>query len=313
MQHLNDMSVREDVLIDVFEMLVKRLDSMNEVITKLNSFMLTETRRKVNNDTIPPGSIFNYPFEIQNFRFDKRMYGYVSLKLNMDSDTITLLDLWWNLWDADYSQKPRTVVQFNALDKLRSFVIGHLSPDTYKKIEAGMERYKECEDDACLTCTYYGIESVYDQLSTHMLNEFITKNEGVKEFVAFDHSDICLNIHFVNEGKSLYIDEMLQTILVRLSPYGYKPNDFVYVKVVGLDFDMSQFISHTRFDVTIEDCNEEYRQRRIKKANVYIQSLCNCAKRRLRRTLMDLVSPENDTLHLLHSFDDVFSSLGALE
>jgi hypothetical protein len=308
MHAIDDMSVSESVLINVFDMLVKRIDVMTDLVTKLNSFMINETRGKTDNYTIAPNFIFNYPFEIQNVKFDRCMYGYVHMKLK--TDAMSLHDIWWSLWEKDYNTNGLTQTQLAVREKLYSFVLSHFSAELYAKVCNGLHQYKETDDESLLTCQYYGIDTLHDQLSEYVLNEFMTKGEQIKEFKSFNHSDIFININCAYEQNSLYIDELIQTILSQLSSYGYKPNDFIYVKVVGLDFDMSQLVDVCRFDVSYDSA--DLKTMRREKACKYINTLCSCAKRRLRLCMMDLVTNGKDTSILFSNFEDIFFLLDKL-
>ena len=106
----------ENVLINVFEMLIDRLDNMNVNINKMNNYLINEARFKTNN--IISGGIFNYPFEIQNYKFDKKNYAFVTIKLNDNLNHKTLYDIVWSILTnetlTDYSESKlqNTIINF---------------------------------------------------------------------------------------------------------------------------------------------------------------------------------------------------------
>ena len=87
------MVVSDSILIDVFEMLINRIDTMNDTVSKMSDYLVSDARFKTNN--IISGKIFNYPFEIQNYKFDKKRFAFVSIKLKDKLSHKTLYDIIW--------------------------------------------------------------------------------------------------------------------------------------------------------------------------------------------------------------------------
>lgn len=296
-----EQTVSESVLINVFDMLVKRLDEMQDSISKMNTYIINEARNKTND--VIEGSIFNYPFEVHNHNFFKTMFAYVYIKLNNEKTDVSLYDIFWSLWEKDPHMMSDN--QQNIRNNIVKFMQETLGIEKYNEIKKGLDCYvseSDSEEDTekFLCCSHYGIDTLYDYLPEYVLNEYIIKNETVKNFKSFNHTGYCISIRYASEYNNLlYVDQLIDDILVKLKKYGYKPNDIEYIKVVGLDTHMNNLLSF--YDMNVP-CSEVEKQRQ--KVENYINKLCNCSRERLIDTILECVTSKNLDLPIFNCIED---------
>lgn len=297
-------SVKESVLINVFEMFVKRLDEMQDSINKMNNYLINEARYKTND--IIAGSIFNYPFEIHNFNFDKKMYAYVYIKLNNNPSDVSLYDIWWSIFDNerisidDWNDK-RVSLKKN----LDAFMLNHFGKERFDEMKKKLKLYIDDTDvkdeyQNYVTCKHYDIDTLYDYLPEYVINEFVTKQEKTNgNFKSFNHLNYCISINFANENKSMFIDELVDDLLVKLGRLGYKPNDFQYIKIVGTDYFMHNLLSF--YDMNVPCTNKEKQQSQTKD---YIEQLCHCTREKMRAQLVEYAMSKNADLPFFEDMED---------
>lgn len=299
-------SVSESVLIDVFDMLVKRIDQIQDTITKMNTYLVNEARFKTNN--IISGSIFDYPFEIENYKFDKKRYAYVSLHFEPSKEIVTLYDLLWSIWDENYIKVDLSYKQRKTRENLRQFLSERFDETTFESIEKGMKAYLSDErNEHYMSCSTYDIDTLYDHLPEYIINEFITKNEKIPFFKSFNHIDNVLSINFAHPHKTMFVDELIHQVLKVLHEYGYKDSDIRTIKIVGVDFFLHSLLSY--YDMN-GDCSNKSEQRR--QVAEYIGQLCHCTRDRIRNTLLEHGN-ENHNLPFFSSVEDVAFLLDILE
>jgi hypothetical protein len=298
--------VSESVLIDVFDMLIKRIDQIQDTITKMNTYLVNEARFKTNN--IISGSIFDYPFEIENYKFDKKRYAYISIQFQPDRDVVTLYDLLWSVWDESYIKSELTYQQMKIRENLRQFLRELFDESMLEKIETGIKSYLSDErNEHYMSCNTYEIETLYDHLPEYIINEFITKKEKISFFKSFNHIDNVLSINFVHPHKTMFVDELIHQVLKVLHEYGYRDSDIQNVKIVGLDFFLHTLLSY--YDMNGE-CSSKSEQRR--QVTEYVSQLCHCTRDRIRNTLLEHGN-ENHILPFFSSIEDVAFLLDVLE
>ncbi len=289
-------TVKESVLINVFEMFVKRLDDLQDSINRMNNYLINEARFKTND--IISGSIFNYPFEIYNCKFDKKRYAYVYIKLLNKENSMTLYDIIWNIWDTN-NQLNLTPSQECQQKKLQEFMQKHFGEDKYKEIIEGIKLYlTESEsDDKYITCNYHNIDTIYEYLPEYIINLYMTQNENIQEFKSFNHLNYCIGINYVNENE-IYVDELLKSILDILKKYNYSADNIEYVKVYGIDYNLHKLI--TFYDSNIST----NKNKRILIAE-YVDGLCYCIRDRIRETILDFLISKNTDLPFFEDLDEI--------
>lgn len=269
------MFVSENVLINVFDMLIERLDVMSDNINKMNTYLINEARYKTNN--IISGGIFNYPFEIQNYKFDKKNYAFVTIKLNDNLEHKTLYDIVWSiLLNEKLDEYNEDKLQNTIID----FIKNSLGIDFYNNILQGVKIYMDEEKEEYLSCKKYDLDTIYEYLPEFIINEFVTKNEKNQHFKSFNHVSYAINISFIHQNKTLYIDELLDIILSNLKQYGYNISDINTIKIVGLDYFMHNLI-------TFYDINELNHELVKPKVSEYIKQLCPCICEKIRNNIME--------------------------
>jgi hypothetical protein len=267
--------LNKNVMINVFEMLINRIDNMNDNINKINTYLVNEARFKTNN--IIDGCIFNHPFEIQNYNFDKKNYAFITIKLNDKLNHRTLYDIIWSiLLNEEITDYREAKIQNSMID----FIKNSFGIDLYNKIVDGIKLYIDEENEDYLTCKKYDIDTTYEYLPEFIINEFVIKNDQNQYFKSFNHVSYGINISFINQNKSIYIDELIDLILLSLKQYGYNALDINNIKIVGLDYFMYNLIS-------FYDINELNHDLIKPKVIDYIKQLCQCVKDKLRKTIMD--------------------------
>lgn len=296
--------VSESVLINVFEMLVKRLDEMQDSICKMNTYIVNEARNKTND--VIEGSIFNYPFEVHNHNFCRTMFAYVYIKLNNKRKDVSLYDIFWSFWENDrISIDKMSGHQQNLRNKIGNFMKETLGIEKYNEIKQGLEHYvsdtdSEEDNEKYLCCSYYGIDTLYDYLPEYILNEFMIRNEHVQNFKSFNHTGYCMSIRYASEYNNLlYVDQLIDDIIVKLKKYGYQPGDFEYIKVVGLDTHMHNLLSF--YDMNVP-CSEVEKQRQ--QVEEYVDKLCNCTRERLIDTILEYVTTKNLDIPIFNNIED---------
>lgn len=292
--------LNENVMINVFDMLIKRIDSLQDSVNKTNSYLLNEARYKTNN--IICGSIFNYPFEIHNYKYDKKMYAYIQIKLHHNKNNMSLYDNWWDIWNSEDLSKSNSMTQ-----KLKIFMVDHFGNKMFNDIEQGIKDYFRLEDDTFITCKYYGIDSLYDYLPEYILNIFMTNHEKIPGFKSFNHIEDTININFRTPHRALYIDELIDYTLARLECYGYKRCDIACMKIVGLDYAMHHLISF--YDMNVECVNKEKQENAVKE---YIEKLCSCTRDKLRSTVIEH-GAERPMLPIFSNIDNAVFILNVLD
>lgn len=293
------MSVSESTLITVFEMMIKRIDEMQDSINKMNTYLITDARYKTNN--VLSGKIFNYPFEIHNFNLDKKQYAYIYIKF--DSKTMNLYSLWWSIFDKSYDITILNHTQERIRSILEELTIKYIGEENRKNIL----KYIDNNEDNIkyITCTEYNIDTIYNNLPEFIINEYITKINKNKFFKSTYHQDYTLSINFISEAN-LFIDEIIQTVLNYTDQYGYKHSDIEYIKIVGIDcyiHDLLEFYN-SRPENKIVQKN---------KLQEYITNLTENEKKRLKNLLLTysnycpIILPffenVNDTVFLLDLLD----------
>lgn len=267
------MSVQESVLINVFEMFIKRMDRLSDIITRMETYLIEDARHKSNN-AIYSGVIFGFPkLEIQNFNFHK--HGYVYMKFQIRQGVNTL---------------------YNKLLNILKGKEDSMCADLQKFIKEKIPNYDYLEDnDKCTDykCNDYNIDTLYEYLPEYILNEYITKKLCLNDFVSFNHTEF-ITIHYENKNE-LYIDELLKKVFTELEKVGYTANDFVTVNIVGLDKYLHNLIKI--YDMHTPSSNVEKQHELMKN---YIDSLCLCEKRELSTSILECLTAQNITLPIFN-------------
>jgi hypothetical protein len=264
----------ETVLINVFDMLIDRLDTMNDNISKMSIYLINEARFKTNN-TIS-GGIFNYPFEIHNYKFDKKNYAFVTIKLNNNLNHKTLYDIVWCILT---NEKLDDYNELKVQNSIINFIKSFFGINLYNKMIEGVKLYIDEEKEEYLTCKNYKLDTIYEYLPEFIINEFITKNEKIQYFKSFNHVSYAINISFIDQTKTLYIDELIDSILLNLKAYGYSASDINSIKIVGIDYFINNLIS-------FYDMNEINYDVVKPKVIDYIKQLCPYSREKIRTILI---------------------------
>jgi hypothetical protein len=298
--------VSESTLIDVFDMLIKRLDTVQDTIAKMNAYLMNEARYKTNN--IISGSIFDYPFEIHNYKFDKKRHAYIHITLNGNGDRTTLYDILWSIWDPSYTTGQLTRKQEKIKNNLREFMIALFGENTFESIVTNAQRFLQNDkEEQYITCKYYNIDTLYDHLPEYILNEFMTKHEKLPGFKSFNHVDDILTVSYAHPHKNLFVDELLNVIIKHLSDYDYNVSDIQSVQIIGLDFFLQNLLC---FYDMVGECGDKAKQQA--QAADYINQLCLCTRDRLRNLLLEHGS-ESPLLPIFKNMEDVSFLLDMLE
>ncbi len=299
---MNESLVKESVLINVFEMFIKRLDELQDSINRMNNYLINEARYKTND--IISGSVFNYPFEIYNYKFDRKKYAYVYIKLT--NDMISLYDIIWNIWDNNLNDNVNYTNYVKLVqNNLEKFMHIHFGEERYKELVVNISKYlnEKEQDEKYISCEYNNIDSCYEYLPEYILNQYITTN--ISNFKSFNHQNYCISINYVSEND-LYVDELVGNVLLNLKQYGYKANNIEYIKVYGLDVNLHNLISC--YDMNI--CDKNKRRDIIRD---YLNGLCYCAKDKIRDTILDFLVSNNTDLPFFQDLDEVAYILDLLK
>lgn len=308
---MEESCVKESVLINVFEMFIKRLDELQDSVNRMNNYLINEARFKTND--VISGSVFNYPFEIHNYKFDKKMYAYVYIKLLNKEGAVSLYDLWWNIWDPNHVP----IIFLTDKDKvqqkeLNDFMLFHFGTDKYNKIKEGIQIYlndkkSEGDEDKFISCLYYDIDTLYEYLPEYVLNAYITINEKIQNFKSFNHLNYCIGINYVND-QAIYIDELIESVLTSLKKFGYKSNDIQCIKVFGLDNNLQKLLSF--YDMSMS-CNDIKKRRFL--VQEYVNNLCYCTRDKIRDSILDFLVSKNTELPFFDDIDEVAYILDILK
>lgn len=293
------MSVQESTLITVFEMMIKRIDDLQDSINKMNTYLITDARYKTNN--VLSGQIFNYPFEIHNFNLDKKQYAYIYIKFS--NKTMNLYNLWWSIFDKSYDITNINHIQEQIRTILEELTIKCIG----EKNRENILKYIENNEDNIkyITCSHYEIDTLFNNLPEFIINEYITKINNNKSFKSTYHQDYSASINFMSE-TDLFIDEIIRKVLEYTDKYGYKHTDIEYIKIVGIDYyihDLLEFYNSRPENKIIQK----------NKLQEYIKNLTENEKKRLKNLLLTysnycpIILPffenVNDTLFLLDLLD----------
>ena len=228
--------ISESTLINVFEMVVQRLNTIENSLDNLNKFLIHEARYKTNN--ILHGGIFNYPFEIENYKFDKKQYAYIHIKLDERGDFHSLYDILMSIFDFTFlNLKSLTRKQIQLREKLKLFL--------KKNYEQVLNSLVSCSvlTEKKLSTSHHAINNtLYTNVLELVLNDFIINELKLPGFKSFNHIDGILTILFAENHKSLYVDELLEKIMNNLSILDYTPDNITHVKVVGLTRELQKII-----------------------------------------------------------------------
>jgi hypothetical protein len=228
--------ISESTLINVFEMVVQRLNAVENSLDNLNKFLIHEARYKTNN--ILHGGIFNYPFEIENYKFDKKQYAYIHIKLDERGDFHSLYDILMSIFDFTFlNLKSLSRKQIQLREKLKQFLKKH-----YQEV---LNTLVSCSviTDKKITTSFHSINNtLYTNILELILNHFVTSELKLEGFKTFNHIDGTLSIIFSENHKALYIDQLLNKVIENLSILDYTPNDITHIKVVGLTKELKKIV-----------------------------------------------------------------------
>lgn len=293
------MSVPESTLITVFEMMINRIDELQDSVNKMNTYLITDARYKTNN--VLSGKIFNYPFEIHNFNLDKKQYAYIHIKFN--NNVMNLYNLWWSIFDNSYDISNLNIMQEKIRIILEELTIKYIG----EKNRANIKKYIDDNEDniAYITCSYYDIDTLFNNLPEFIINEYITKINNNKFFKSTYHQDYSMSINFISD-IDLFIDEIIKKVLEYTDQYGHKHNDIEYIKIVGIDYHVHELLE-------LYNARPENKIIQKNKLQEYIKNLTENEKRKLKNLLLTysnycpIVLPfyenVNDTVFLLDLLD----------
>ena len=220
--------ISESTLINVFDMFVERLNNIETSIEHINKTLIYDARYKTNH--VLHGSIFNYPFEIENYRLDKKKYAYVHIKFSERGDFTSLYDILMSIFDFTFiNLKMLSEKQVKLRENLKKFLQKHY-PRVLKTLVS-----ISVLNDKHLTTLYHKIESLHTNLLEHILAHFVE----IDTFDTFNHVDNALSIMFSSQSESLYVDQLIDTVLFKLAEnFDYKAQDILKIRIVGLTKDL---------------------------------------------------------------------------
>lgn len=282
------MVVNDSTLINVFEMLINRIDIMNYTVNKMNNYLVSEARFKTNN--IISGEIFNYPFEIQNYKFDKKRFAFVSIKLKEKLSHKTLYDIIWTILSDEeiVNYKDSKIMELMKENIKKEFGL-----DKYNEFLEGIKIYLMHENEEYLTCKKYNIETIYEYLPEYLINNFVIATQEKPNFNTFNHIGYNMNISFEND-ENIYVDDLINKIMDNIKQYGYIINDINEMKIVGLD---SVFYNFVKL-YNLNEINHELIKPHITK---YLDELCPCIKDKIKRSIIEYINDDCQILPILNN------------
>jgi hypothetical protein len=282
------MVVSDSILIDVFEMLINRIDTMNDTVSKMSDYLVSDARFKTNN--IISGKIFNYPFEIQNYKFDKKRFAFVSIKLKDKLSHKTLYDIIWAVLSdeeiIDYRDS-------KIMEKMKENIKKEFGLDKYNEFLKGIKIYLTDENEEYLTCKKYNIDTIYEYLPEYLINKFVVSTQEKPIFNTFNHIGYNMNISFEND-ENIYIDDLINKIMDNMKQYGYTINDINEMKIVGLDSIFYNFIKL----YNLNEFNHELIKPHITK---YLDELCPCIKEKIKASILEYINDGCQILPVLNN------------
>jgi len=294
------MGVSDEVLIDVFEMLIKRIDTMNDTIEKMNDYLVSEARFKTNN--IISGKIFNYPFEIQNYNFSKKRHAFISIKLKDKLHHKSLYDITWSLlMNEELSEYTDT----KNMELIKESIINTLGEEALIKMQEGIKIYLNEDKEEYLTCKKYNIDTIYEYLPEYLINNFIILRNENSYIKSFNHVSYNINIS-TETVENLYIDDVIELILNSLQPYSYNANDIQEVKIVGMNSITHEFIKNYYMNELNLDLIKE-------KMKDYINKKCYCIKEQIKVHIIEYIKSGCQIIPILSNIDMIKFILALLE
>jgi hypothetical protein len=226
--------ISESTLTNVFEMFVQRLNTIETSIETINKLMIYDARYKTNH--IIHGCVFNYPFEIENYKLDKKKYAYINIRLTERGDFNSLYDILMSIFDCTFiNLKALTEKQAKLREHLKKFIFQHY-PQVLKTLVS-----ISALNDKHLTPSFHKITSLYSNILEHILAHYVKINT----FDTFNHVQDSLSIMFSSQAEPLYVDQIIDQVLSKLaSEFDYKMHDILDIKIVGLSkelFDITKF------------------------------------------------------------------------
>lgn len=295
------MGVSDEVLIDVFEMLIKRIDTMNDTIEKMNDYLVSEARFKTNN--IISGKIFNYPFEIQNYNFAKKRHAFISIKLKDKLHHKSLYDITWSLL---MNEELSEYTDIKNMELIKDSIINTLGEEALIKMQEGINLYVNEEREEYLTCKKYNIDTIYEYLPEYLINNFIILGNEKNSYIkSFNHVSYNINI-CIETVENLYIDDVIELILNSLRPYRYNTNDIQEVKIVGMNLITHEFIKNYYMNELNLDLIKE-------KMKDYINKKCSCIKEQIKVDIIEYIKSGCQIIPILSNIDMIEFILVLLE
>lgn len=265
--------ISESTLINVFEMVVQRLNALEISIENINKTLLYDARYKTND--IFHGEIFNYPFQIENYKLAKKKYAYVYIKLTERGDFNSLYDILMSIFDFTFIDlKTLTNKQKQTREQLKVFLQKH-----YSKVLKTLVSISVLNDKH-LTTLYHKIDSLHTNLLEHILNHFV----NIDTFGTFNHVDNAISILFSSRSESLYVDQIIDSILTELTTrFDYKAQDIENIKIVGLSSkDLYDLVKI--YDINSGCCDIDKQRAKVID---YIGKLSDTKRLELRKTLIE--------------------------
>jgi len=282
------MVISDSILIDVFDMLINRIDTMNDTVNKMSDYLVSEARFKTNN--IISGKIFNYPFEIQNYKFDKKRFAFVSIKLKEKLSHKTLYDIMW----AVLSDEELTDYRDSKIMKLmKENIKKELGDDIYNKFLDGIKIYLKDENEEYLTCKKYDIDTIYEYLPEYLINRFVLATQEQPLFSAFNHIGYNMYISFENY-ENIYVDDLINKIIDNIKQYEYTMNDISEIKIVGLDYQFYNFIKL----YNLNEFNHELIKPHI---TIYLDDVCPCIRIKIKDNILQYINDNCQILPILNN------------